>query len=41
VMAKAGDKTQAVSLLNKALKGGQLPPDQKAEAQALLNQLSK
>ena len=39
-LAKKGDKAEAVALLKKAV-NGQLPPDVKADAQKLLQQLSK
>lgn len=39
-LAKKGDKAEAVALLRKAV-NGQLPADQKADAQKLLAQLSK
>ncbi|HWJ04962.1 MAG TPA: XrtA/PEP-CTERM system TPR-repeat protein PrsT [Steroidobacteraceae bacterium] len=38
LLAKTGDKGEAARMLRKAV-GGQLPPDQKAEAQKLLQQL--
>jgi putative PEP-CTERM system TPR-repeat lipoprotein len=39
-LAKKGEKTEAIALLKKAV-NGQLPADQKADAQKLLGQLSK